>query len=81
MSVGDGHPLHKMWEHQPLLRDRARAEGRLLVWPELHLVGAPSKRAFAMNKLVIDITAEWWAPQCDEPESLQIASIREEAKV
>ena len=70
-----------MWEREDLVRERARAEHRILVWPEPHLVGAPSLRAFSMNRVIIELTAQWWAPQCDQPESLQIATIREEASL
>lgn len=39
--------LHRMWEREDLVRERARAEHRILVWLEPHLVGAPSLRAFS----------------------------------
>ena len=79
--AGSGYPLvlHRMWENDSVIRDRARSKGALLVWPEPRLVGAPSKRAFGMNKVVLDLTAQWWCPQRDAPESLQVATIREEA--
>ena len=55
---------------------------KLLDWPTVngvYLVGAPSMRAFAMNKDILDLTAQWWTPQRDYAESVQIALIREEA--
>ena len=74
-------PLHRMWEDKSLIRDRARSLKKILDWPTVngvYLVGAPSKRAFAMNKVILDLTAQWWTPQRDYPESVQIALIREE---
>ncbi|CAL1129598.1 unnamed protein product [Cladocopium goreaui] len=70
-----------MWEDKSLIRDRARSLKKILDWPTVngvYLVGAPSKRAFAMNKVILDLTAQWWTPQRDYPESVQIALIREE---
>eukprot|EP00435_Cladocopium_sp_Y103_P038929 s2152_g10.t1 len=70
-----------MWEDKSLIRDRARSLKKLLDWPTVngvHLVGAPSKRAFAMNQNIMELTAQWWVPQRDYPESVQIALIRAE---
>ena len=75
-------PLHRLWEDKSLIRDRARSLKKLLDWPTVngvYLVGAPSMRAFAMNKDILDLTAQWWTPQRDYAESVQIALIREEA--
>lgn len=70
------------WENCAMIRERTRSLKKLLDWPIVaghYQVGAPSARAFAMNKVILDITAEWWCPQRDYAESVQIRSIRDQA--
>lgn len=70
--------LHLKWESETHIRARARVKHCLLDWPEPRLVGAPSKRAFAMNKLVLEKVAEWWCPQKDLPQTVSIDLVRAE---
>ena len=65
-----------MWERNGLIRDRSRSQNCLLEWPEPRLVGAPSMRAFSMNRTILEITARWWCPQVDLPETVSVVDIR-----
>lgn len=71
--------LNRRWEHEALIRQRARDTQALMAWPQPHLVGAPSKRAFAMNRTVLEQVAKWWCPQVFDPQTVPIQRIRDEA--
>ena len=75
-------PLHRKWEREDAIRERTRQTKALLDWPpEKHLVGAPNKKSFALNKTVLERVAEWWCPQRDYPESVPVGQMREEVGV
>lgn len=77
----DRPALHRVWEADSMVRDRVRELKAILEWPkEKHLVGAPSKRSFAMNKTVMEHVAQWWCPQADAPQSVPVAAVRAEAR-
>ena len=64
-----------------MIRERVRDHSKLLLWPEPRLVGAPSKRSFAMNRMVLEIVAKWWCPQAEAAESVPVAKIRAESRL
>ena len=75
--------LHVMWEHDAVTRERARVVQALMQWPTVHgrqLLGVPSKRSFLMNTRVLEISARWWCPQVEDPQTAQIPKIKEQAR-
>lgn len=71
--------LHKLWEENGNIRDRARMNKALCEWPAPHLVGAATKQAFSLNKVILEKTALWWCTQHQIPQSVPINLIRIEA--
>ena len=48
------------WESDSLLRNRARQNGCMTVWPSPAAVGVASIKACSMNSKALEILAKWW---------------------
>ena len=69
------------WEAVGLIRNRARQNGALTVWPDTKSQGVASMKACAMNSDLLKVTAQWWVQYCDQPASIPIDLIRAEVRV
>lgn len=70
--------LRVMWEHEANIRERSRHERSLLAWPAPEVRGHATKKAFVMNKKVMELIAVWWGGQSDLPQTVPIALVRKE---
>ena len=68
------------WEAEALLRNRARQNGIVTVWPDKKTVGVPSMKACGQNSVLLKITAQWWVQYCEQPASIPIDLLRDEAR-
>ena len=69
------------WEAVALIRNRARQNGTLTVWPDQKTAGVASMKACAMNCDLLKVTAQWWVQYCEHPASIPIDVIRAEVRV
>ena len=70
--------LAQLWENKNSLRNRARAEKTLLLWPNKEAIGIPSIKAIKLNADALLCTIHWWTSRSDEPKTLPIDMIRSE---
>ena len=70
--------LHVMWEHGANIRERSRNERSLLAWPAPEVRGHATKKAFVMNKKVMELIAIWWGGQSDLPQTVPVGMMRNE---
>lgn len=54
--------LSRLWEKEPLIRDRLRDKQSLLAWPTAATVGVASMPAVAMNWKALMVLAEFHCP-------------------
>lgn len=66
------------WEGRKCLRARARENGLLTMWPKPEQIGVATSPACALNAVPLTLLAEWWAPQCAEPQTVPIGPLRAE---
>ena len=52
--------LAREWESDGLLRNRARQNGCLTMWPSPATMGVASIKACSMNAKALEILAKWW---------------------
>ena len=71
--------LAKAWEANALVRQQLRDEQRLLSWPSKATTGVASQRALILNRVPVMVAVSEWAAVCNEPKSVPIDWIREEA--
>lgn len=74
-----GPSLAETWEADAALRNRARQNDRITVWPNPQSIVVASMRAAGMNNKVLELTAQWWVDQSDRPASIPIGPIRDQA--
>ena len=71
--------LSPTWEADALLRNRARQNERVTVWPDPKSMGVSSMKACSQNARVLELIAHWWVERSDKPSSIPIDDIRAEA--
>ena len=73
--------LAKRWDSKVFVRERMRAEHKLLIWPSKAMVGAASIPSLCLNRFIIAEVLLEWCPFCHEPKAPPIDWIRREAGV
>lgn len=71
--------LAETWEADAALRNRARVNDRITVWPNPQSIGVASMRAAGMNNKLLELTAQWWVERSDRPAAIPIDPIRDQA--
>ena len=78
--MAEEHPtLPHLWENDQGIRNRARMDGQLCVWPEHKLIGISSIKACVLNSKPLTLAAEWWTRQQLKPAAIPIKLIRKQA--
>lgn len=70
-----------MWEEESLLRNRARLNDRLTMWPDTKSVGIASTKSCSLNSRCLELLARWWCDKNPEgPCVIPITVLRDEAR-
>lgn len=77
-EVGEVGSLGLILEGDHDVRDYARTHRQLTDWPE-DAVGIPSSPAIGFNLRLLLHVLDWWSQQSDEPRTIPINIVREEA--
>ena len=79
MSLCFSMALSSTWEADALLRNRARQNERVTVWPDPKSMGVSSMKACSQNARVLQLISHWWVERSDKASSIPIDEIRAEA--
>ena len=71
--------LARMWEGEQELRTLGREKNQLTKWPSPSCIGIPSIKACSLNHVALEYVAQWWTAQSDQPASVPIDLVRNEA--
>ena len=80
-TMADGVRVAVMWEEESLLRNRARLNDRLTMWPDSKSVGIASTKSCSLNVKCLELLARWWCDKNPEgPCAIPISVLRDEAR-